>query len=274
MRSARHCSAIFAAASMIAAASHSAAGEDTGAINRSPPPGPATVEALSGTDDTEIVRAVVRAYEIASIGSLLNAPITYLPAREGDRFKAGDIILTFDCRHLKAEIDAASAAAAAAEATWRKESRLLEYKSTGEAAVEQAFHALEKAKAEARVLAVRLEGCVVKAPFDGRVVEKSAQVHELSEPNKVLMKIINDTKLELVLMVPSSWMARLPAGTRFSVRLDETGETVPARIVQSTGLIDPVSQSARLIADLEGPVTNVAPGMSGTAIFEHSRAEP
>ncbi len=68
-------------------------------------------------------------------------------------------------------------------------------------------------------------------------------------------------------MVPSAWLGRMTAGTSFLVKIDESGETHEARIVQSTGLIDPVSQSARLIAEIVNPAPSVLPGMSGTAVF-------
>jgi multidrug efflux pump subunit AcrA (membrane-fusion protein) len=126
---------------------------------------------------------------------------------------------------------------------------------------------MDRREAETRSLEARCGGCKVFAPFDGRVVEKMAQVHEIAQPNQALIKIINDSKLELVLMVPSAWLPALAQGTRFKVAVDESGATLDARIVQSTGLIDPVSQSARLIGELVGPAEGVQAGMSGTAIF-------
>ena len=126
---------------------------------------------------------------------------------------------------------------------------------------------MEKAAADVSGLEARRASCTILAPFDGRVTEKAAQVHEIAQPNQALIRIINESKLELVLMVPSSWLARVAEGSLFFVKLDETGETHEARIVQSTGLIDPVSQSARLIAEIVKSASTVLPGMSGTAVF-------
>jgi membrane fusion protein, multidrug efflux system len=230
---------------------------------------PATRDALAS--DTGPIRVVVRSYETAAIGAEINARITRLPQREGDRFKQGDIIVEFDCRRVVAEHDGAAAMVKAHEATYDNQRQLLQYKAAGALAVDQAMHELEKARADVRGLAAKLSTCQILAPFDGRVTEKSAQVHEIAQPNQPLIKIINQEKLELVMMVPSNLMARVTAGTRFRVKLDENGELYEARIVQSTGLIDPVSQSARMIAELVNPHTNVTPGMSGTAIFSQGQ---
>ena len=221
----------------------------------------------SGVAVGDGVRVVARSYETASIGAEINARITHLPQREGDRFRAGDVLVEFDCRKIVAEHDAAIATYRAHKAVYDNQRQLLRYHAAGTLAVDQTFFEMQKADADKRGQEAKRDGCVIRAPFDGRVTEKVAQVHEIAQPNQPLIKIINEGKLELVLMVPSSWLSRIAAGTAFSVTLDESGESHQARVVQTTGLIDPVSQSARLIAEIIGPSTSVVPGMSGTAVF-------
>lgn len=230
-------------------------------------------EARLDLPSEDTARAVVRASETASISSELNARITYLPAREGDRFKTGDLLISFDCRRIAAERDAADAAMKAYEAAYHSQLKLLEYKSTGTAAVEQALHQFEKSKAELRSFDVQVQSCQIFAPFDGRMIEKVAQVHEIAQPNQPLIRILNETRLELVMMVPSVWLPRLAGQPLFNIHIDETGEDLPARIVQSTGSIDPVSQSVRVIAEFIDMAPRVLAGMSGTATFSQQRAE-
>ena len=217
------------------------------------------------------IRVVVRSYETAAIGSEVNARITRLPQREGDRFKKGDIIVEFDCRKIVAEHDAALAMLKAHQAAHENQRQMQRYKAAGSLAVNQAMHELDKAKADVRGLEAKRSGCQIPAPFDGRVTEKSAQMHEIAQPNQPIIKIINEGKLELVMMVPSNLLSKVAEGTRFRVKLDENGDSYEARIVQSTGLIDPVSQSARMIAELVKPAASVIPGMSGTASFVNSQ---
>ena len=118
--------------------------------------------------------------------------------------------------------------------------------------------------AELRLSTVKIESCRIVAPFDGRVAEKMAQIHEVAQPNQPLIKIINENKIELVMMVPSSWLPEIN-GSRFPVTIDETGEVIEAHVLQKTGLIDPISQSSRVIAEIMGPTARIRPGMSGTA---------
>lgn len=213
------------------------------------------------------VRVLVRSYETAAISAEINAKITRLPEREGDRFRKGDVIVEFDCRKIVTEHRAAIAIFNAQKASYENQRQMLRYSAAGTLAVDQARSEMEKALADADGIEVKRSSCSVLAPFDGRVTEKAAQVHEIAQPNQPLIRIINESKLELVLMVPSAWLSRVTGTSTLSVKIDETGETHQARIVQSTGLIDPVSQSARYIAELLAPNSTVLPGMSGTATF-------
>lgn len=233
-----------------------------------------TAQAADGDIDVPgdtAVRAVVRSFETAAIASELNARITYLPAREGDTFKKGEVLVAFDCRRGEAEHDAAEANMKELETAYRSQLKLLDYKSTGTASVEQALHQYEKARAELRLATVRLESCRIHAPFDGVVTEKSAQTHEIAQPNQPLIKILNHSRIELVMMVPSAWLPQI-AGAKFPVKIDETGAIYQARVLQSTGLIDPVSQTSRVIAEFAEDVRSVLPGMSGTADLASARA--
>lgn len=252
------------------ATDHAKGGDASVAALQDPAAGmPDTDETTS--DAPAAVRVIVRALDSAAIASEVNARITYLPRREGDAFRKGDVLVEFDCRRTAAEHDAAGAAMREAQANYHSQLKLLEYKSTGTAAVEQAFHQFEKASAEERLSAVRLESCRILAPFDGLVTEKMVQVHEIAEPNQPLIRIMNQNVIELVMMLPSAWLPAI-AGATFPVTIDETGEVHQARVVQTTGLIDPVSQSVRVIAELVHPAHSVLPGMSGSAAIAAPRA--
>ena len=236
----------------------SIAGEGQLALRDSSEPDDLTMQ------ESDSIRVVVRSFETAAIASEVNARITYLPAREGDAFRKGDILVEFDCRRAIAEHDAAQANMRELQAAYQSQLKLLEYKSTGTVAVEQALHQYEKAQAELRLYAVKLESCRILAPFDGVVTEKVAQMHEIAQPNQPLIKILNQSRVELVMMVPSAWLPRI-SGAAFPVKIDETGRVHQARVLQSTGLIDPVSQTSRVIAELVGSGQDVLPGMSGVA---------
>lgn len=227
----------------------------------------------NGLSTGDTVRIVVRSYQYAAISAEINARIIRLPEREGDRFRKGDVIIEFECTKVVAELSAAAAVLKAQQSAYENQRQLLQYKAVGSFAVDHARFEMEKAQADLHGQEAKRAACTIHAPFDGRVTEKMAQIHEIAQSNQPLIRIINERKLELVVMVPSNWLGRVKEGDLFPVKLDETGDRHNARILQSTGQIDPVSQSARFIAEIMDAPSTVLPGMSGTATLPRSGVE-
>ncbi len=58
----------------------------------------------------------------------------------------------------------------------------------------------------------QLQKCRVNAPFSSRVVNLPAHEHQYLEIGDPIMEIINDSQLELKLIVPSLWLRWLKPG--------------------------------------------------------------
>lgn len=229
---------------------------------------------INGVSDGNAVRAVVRSVQNVTIGSELNSRIKAMPFRDGDAFAQGDILVQFDCARTNAEVAAALAVYNSYKTAHSNVVRMQHYQAAGSYAVDQAKFELDKSLAELQSLEAKRDTCTIVAPFKGRVVEKLAQAYEVAQPNQPLLKIVESTAQELVLMVPSHWISAAKIGSSFSVRIDETGTTYSAIVTQIGGAIDPISQSVRIIGELKAPVDGVAPGMSGTATFNFAEATP
>jgi hypothetical protein len=63
--------------------------------------------------------------------------------------------------------------------------------------------------------------------------------------------------------VPSRWLAWLKPGHQFRVRIDETTDTYPAKITRLGARVDPVSQSIKIAAVIDGRFPQLIAGMSG-----------
>ncbi len=123
-----------------------------------------TVEFQTGVATGDNVRVVVRSYETAAIGAEINARITHLPQREGDRFLKGDVIVAFDCSKIIAEHSAATAIFKAHQAIHDNQRQMLLYNAVGTLAVEQARFEMEKAMADVSGLEARRASCTIHAP--------------------------------------------------------------------------------------------------------------
>lgn len=212
-------------------------------------------------------RVLIRASNRIEYRNEIIAPVKAANFRAGQKFNQGDPIIEFDCSRYEAERNAARASANAAAIEHRTKRRLLQYQAAGKNEVELAAAQSAHARAELEVHNVRNQSCIFKAPFSGRVVDLNAEVHEFPPADKPLVVIINDTKLEMELVVPSNWLLWMNTGTAFTVRIDETGESGYGKIERIAAEVDPVSQTIKVVAGFTEKPQSVLAGMSGSVIF-------
>lgn len=220
------------------------------------------------------VRALIEARHHAVLSAEIAGRIARIAIDAGQRFKAGDVLIAFDCASYQAELDAARAQLHAADVTTRVNRQLNSLRANGEAEVQLAEAKSLVARADVRRLEIQVRRCEIKAPFDGRVVERRIQQHESVSPGAPLLEILSDRDLKVELIVPSSWLVWLKPGQRFDLRVDETGASLPGEVAQLGAKVDPASQTVKITARLVGGesalATGLTAGMSGTALFPAS----
>jgi membrane fusion protein, multidrug efflux system len=225
--------------------------------------------AYSSVAQAEVLnaRGVVKALTEATIAVDYAAPIKTMPRLEGQAFKAGDVLISFDCRRYNAEVGAARAAVKARELVMTNNRKLLARGGIGANEVKISEAEFIHARAEVTAMQARTGSCDFKAPFDGLLVERIAQEHESPAANQPLIKIVDTTRLEVEAIIPSIWLRWIKPGQAFRFVIDETGTTVSAEVVRMGAVVDPVSQTIKAYGVLNINDTSVLPGMSGTAMF-------
>jgi membrane fusion protein, multidrug efflux system len=229
----------------------------------------ATVFVCAGTASAEdlTARGVVKSLAEATIAMEYAARINQLPVLEGESFLNGDILISFECKRFNAEIAAAKANSVALELAHANNKRLLSRGAIGANEVRISQAESEKARAEFLAVQARTGSCDYRAPFDGRMVERIAQEHEIPGANQPLIKIVDTTRLEVETIVPSRWLQWLKPGLNLSFLVDETGARIDASVVRVGAAVDPVSQTVTVYLALTSSDLTILPGMSGTATF-------
>ncbi len=198
-----------------------------------------------------------------TIAAEIPAKINQLPLLEGSSFRTGDTLVSFDCSIQLAQLQKAEAEVESAEQTFKSNQRLAELNSVGLLELELSRSALAKAKAEMSSNRAVVEKCKVLAPFAGRIAEQKAREQQFVQLGQPLLDIIDDSVLELEFLVPSSWLIWLRVGSGFQVQIDETRKTYPARFIRLGARVDPVSQSIKAVATINGKFPELMVGMSG-----------
>lgn len=236
--------------------------QNSAPVNPTTAPKAATNSGLARQD----IRAQLTPRRYTTIAAEIGAKVSSLPVTEGGAFKAGQVLVQFDCSLQRAQLEKAEAELEGAEQTLKSNLRLEQLNSVGQLELDLSKSASNKAKAEVGANKAVLAKCQVSAPFAGRIAEQKVREQQYVQPGQSLLDILDDSSLELEFFVPSLWLSWLKVGGSFEVQIDETRKTYPARFTRIAARVDPVSQSVKVAAAIHGKFPELMAGMSGKVL--------
>ena len=140
-------------------------------------------------------------------------------------------------------------------------------RSIGKLQYQLSVSALKKAKAELDIATLNVKRCKIIAPYDGKVMDVYTSIFTSIEQRQPLMDIVGDGLLEAEIVVPSNWLRWLKKGHPVKITIDETGETLDAKVISLGAAVDAVSQTIELKAQFNEKYETLIPGMSGIVEF-------
>ncbi|MBI5867163.1 MAG: efflux RND transporter periplasmic adaptor subunit [candidate division Zixibacteria bacterium] len=216
-----------------------------------------TVQRLSPASAQSLLTATgyVVAQRQASVASKGAGRLEQLNVEEGDRVKSGDVIARLEARDVDASLNAARARVAQAQAqaqsaratahqakvNFDRVRRLLDAKlvsqsdfdnaqagdNSAAAAVNSADAAVRSAEADVKWAEVQVENTYIRAPFDGTVLTKDADVGEVVAPfassassKGSVVTLADMTSLEVEADVSESNIQRVQPGQPCLIVLD------------------------------------------------------
>lgn len=213
--------------------------------------------------DRQDIRAQLSPRRYTTLAAEVGAKVERISVKEGERFKQGETLIAFDCSLQTAQQLRARAALAAADKTWVANQKLVALHSIGQLELDTSEAEVQKTRADLQLVDATLSKCNVVAPFSGRVAEQKVREQQFAQPGQPILDILDDSTLEIEFIAPSRWLAWLKTGYRFQVQIDETGVTYPAKITRLGARVDPVSQSLKVAAVIDGRFPELIAGMSG-----------
>lgn len=224
---------------------------------------PGAPAAAAPAIERQEIRAQLMPRRYTTVAAEIGAKINRIPVAEGGAFKAGQLLVGFDCSLQQAQLQKAQAELDGAAQTLKSNQRLAELNSVGQLDLDLSRSAVNKARAEIGANQAVMAKCGISAPFAGRVAEQKVREQQFVQAGQPLLDIIDDSVLELEFLVPSRWLGWLRVGSGFQVQIDETGRTYPAKFIRIGARVDPVSQSVKVAAAIDGRFPDLMAGMSG-----------
>lgn len=261
--------AIVAAAALFAACSGKTEG---GAVAERPPVAVDVVRVEPGTlaESIAVVGTLTPKFE-GEIKAEYSGTIADVFVTEWVRVKRGTLLARFDRREIEAGVKAATAARmqteVAANRAQRELERMEKLKAAGlatqqnlddaRAAHDAALAQLDAAKAQEEMASTRLAKADVRATMDGviaaRTVNPGDFIENMGSP-KPMFRIVDNSRLELEVDVPSSRIGRVQLGQRLTFTTDAVpGRTFEGRIRFINPAADESSRTVKVNALVENP---------------------
>ena len=208
---------------------------------------------------------------------------------EGVRVKAGDKIAEIEARDYRAQLEAAKATVASAEATVKDAKREFDRANTlfkegtateqerdqAEASYERAVAALAQAKAQAEIADINLDETVITAPMDGVVTKRAVEPGTLLTAGAQIATITQMNPLRFQLALPTTLFASLaPGKTHVSIEVDAyPGQPIDATVSRVYPVADDATRTVRVETTVDNAAGRLVPGMYAVGALDLDRRE-
>lgn len=223
---------------------------------------------LSGTVTSE---------RVAQLSAQVQGLVSQVNVEVGEQVGAGDVLLELDSELRELELRQARAEADRARAEWEDTQRQLdEGERLGSEAIAasqvrtlEAAERISRAQWEAASAALarieaELERFRIRAPFDGTLTDRLAELGEWITPGDTLFELLATTQLRLDFRVPQRYFAQVDEDTRASLHFDAyPGESFQGHVLRKVPFSQDGSRTFMLQVTLEeAGQPQVIPGMS------------
>lgn len=220
-------------------------------------------------------------WQQATLHAKVTGYIATLTVDKGDTVKAGQILATLEVPELQADIAKAKAETTAAQIEVKRlhEARTKSPDLVLPQAVDDAEAKLAIAKANLERGETQIQFATLKAPFDGIITARHADVGSLATANTTkLLEITDMSTLRLQIPVTELETSLVIVGKPVKAQIDALGTAaapVEAAISRISYALDPVTRTMPAEADLKNPDLKLRPGMyamTKIAVEKHEKA--
>jgi membrane fusion protein (multidrug efflux system) len=202
---------------------------------------------------------------------MVSAYVDTVLVRPGAVVKRGEVVATLDCRSSSASNRAVAAqaravdamhAASASEAA--RVTKLLDGKYVSQNEVDQKNadaaskdSQLAALQAQLANASLQVDDCVLRAPFDGEVAERSGDPGMFARPGTSIVTLVDRHILRVTADVPEDDFANVSPDTEVRVHLLATGKDFTAKISRRAPSADADTRTVHIELDVDDPAREI-----------------
>ncbi len=180
----------------------------------------------------------------------------------GQEVKEGALLLRMDTSTERAELTAAEADAALAEAELGRTKNLLERDARSQADLDMAIAKAARARAAVRNVSSVISKKTIRAPFSGRLGIRKVDVGEFLQPGTQIVALDASNPAYVDFRVPQQALAEIQVGQEVTITGDTFGDRAWVGEVDSIDTrIDASTRNVLIRALVDNPDERLRPGM-------------
>lgn len=182
----------------------------------------------------------LRARQSVRIFNQEEGRITELPFYEGDKVRTGERLVRLEDDLLKAELDKTRATTLLTTGDLRRLQGLAKHKAVSDEELAQARTALNVAKAEQKILEIRLGYALIQAPFSGVISQRLVEPGDVVPRHTHLLSLIDPKSLITEIHISDLLLSQINLGDPVKMRIDGLGkQTYSGKILRIHPALDP-----------------------------------
>ncbi|MCU7871988.1 MAG: efflux RND transporter periplasmic adaptor subunit [Candidatus Thiodiazotropha sp. (ex Lucinoma borealis)] len=245
------------------------------------------VKAIQVGMTTELVGKVfpgtAKATKEVNLSFRVSGTLIELPVKKGEKVQVGDIVARLDPRDFEVELVDANSQLANAKASLRnarqEHQRALRIQTSdvgaiSQSVIEQRLAAVDQQQAQvnsAKSLVAAAEDkkkyTLLRAPFDGVVVDRYVDNFEDVQAKAEIVRIVDKSHIEMEVSVPENLISYLPYVQNHRVTFDAFPDTtIPATVKEVGTEASPTTRTYQVTLIMQPPAgVDILPGMAGKA---------
>lgn len=234
---------------------------------KSTPPPSETISTFTANQQTwpNTFAAVgtIEADEGINISAEVAGKVQKILFKSGDRVKAGTVLLIQESGNETAQLNAANARLRLAQANYERMVQLRKKNTVSQNELDTALQQKESAQGDVDNLKTTLEKKVVKAPFDGRLGIRKADLGQDLQIGAEIVSLQATNRVRVNFPVPQFWLAQMTRGLPVSVQIGDGSSRVVKGEVTAVGAdINSTTRNATVQSSLENSNNLLIPGMA------------
>ena len=203
-----------------------ASAQKPGSDQKRPQPVIVTQARLGQFEDRIEALGTLRANETITVTATVTEPVTAVNFDDGQRVKAGDILVEMMSKEEEAELNAAQATLSEAQRQVERIAPLVKGGAASKSVLDQRQRELDTARAALDSVKSRISDRVITAPFDGILGLRHISVGAVLQTGTVITTLDDDSRMKLDFSVPSVFLSALKAG----LEIEAKSNAYPGRI--------------------------------------------